>query len=186
MFDDKRGKKLILVSHCILNQNAKLDECAHYPGAILEVIQLLVGKGFGIIQMPCPELIQLGLDRQTDKSANPTVMSEDTRIAKLMHEKKAQLLCDKIADDIIYQIEEYRKHNFEVVGLLGINGSPTCGVETAWENDLEIAGYGVLIKILEAKLAQREIKLKMAGLKAYDINSALRIVNEMIKMEEIS
>lgn len=33
MFDDKRGKKLILVSHCILNQNAKLDECAHYPGA---------------------------------------------------------------------------------------------------------------------------------------------------------
>ena len=186
MFDDKRGKKLILVSHCILNQNAKLDECAHYPGAILDVVQLLVGQGLGIIQMPCPELIQLGLDRQTDKSANPTVMSEDTRIAKLMHEKKAQQLCDKIADDIIYQIEEYRKHNFEVVGLLGINGSPTCGVETTWENDQEIAECGVFIKILDAKLAQRGIKLKMTGIKAYDINSALRTVNEMVEKEEIS
>lgn len=177
MFNDKRGKKVILVSHCILNQNAKLDECAHYPGAIREVIQLLIEQGFGIIQMPCPELIQLGLDRQVDQSTNHTVMSEDTRIAKLMHEKNAQELCIKLAGDIIYQIEEYQKQNFEVVGLLGINGSPTCGVETTWENDQELAGYGIFIKVLDTGLAQRGIKLKMSGIKANDINSAIEALN---------
>ena len=179
MFNDKRSKKIILVSHCILNQNTKLDECAHHPGAIEEIVQLLADKNLGIIQMPCPELMYLGLDRQRDRSVNATVMAEDTRIAKLMYEEKAQELCKKIVGDLLYQIEEYQKHHFEVVGLLGINGSPTCGVETTWADDQELAGYGVFIKILNAELLQKGIKLKMVGIKANNTNSALVAINNL-------
>ena len=52
MFSDSRSKKVILVSHCILNQNAKIDRCAVYPGAIKEAAQLLIESGTGILQMP--------------------------------------------------------------------------------------------------------------------------------------
>jgi predicted secreted protein len=63
MFNDKRSKKIILVSHCILNQNTKLDECTHFPGPVWDVVKLLADRGYGIIQIPCPELLLLGLDR---------------------------------------------------------------------------------------------------------------------------
>ena len=64
MFTDARSKRVVLAVHCILNQNARIDECAHFPGAMGRIAQLLVDSGVGIVQLPCPELLYLGLDRQ--------------------------------------------------------------------------------------------------------------------------
>lgn len=180
MFADKRSKKVVLVSHCILNQNTKLDACAHYPGAIKEVMLRFIDKGIGIIQMPCPELFRLGLDRQTDSLSNPTVKSEDTRIAKIMIDKEAQQICERMADDVLYQVEEYIKNGFQVIGLLGINGSPTCGIETTWADFQEPEGFGAFIKILDSKLTEKGIKLKMRGIKANDPVSALKAADSLI------
>jgi len=180
MFNDKRGKKVVLVSHCILNQNTKLDRCAHYSGAISEVVQLLLEKGIGIIQMPCPEMFRLGLDRQVALSTDPTIESEDTRIAKIMIDKKSQEICERMAEDVLYQIEEYINNDFEVIGLIGINGSPTCGIETTWADFKEFKGYGAFIKALDSKLSMSGIKLKMTGIKAHDPISAVEAVNILI------
>ncbi len=184
MFKDKRSKKVILVCHCVLNQNAKLDQCAHYPGAIREVAELLVSGEAGIIQLPCPELLYLGLDRQADQSASPTVASEDTRIAKRMGEDKARELCRKIACETVYQIEEYRKNGFEVTGLIGINGSPTCGVETTWADGADVDGPGIFIRLLGEELAKRNISFNMAGIRANNPQSAARAVKKY--MQEIN
>lgn len=181
MFSDKRSKKIILVSHCILNQNTKLDECAHFPGPVWDVVKLLADRGYGIIQMPCPELLLLGLDRQVNHSNNPTVHSEDTRIAKFMKEDKAQEFCIKLTEKIIYQVEEYQKNDFEVVGLIGINGSPTCGVETTWYENEEVKGKGEFIKILAKEFEKRGIHMKMAGIKSIDPDIAVKIVMKMIE-----
>jgi predicted secreted protein len=180
VFADKRSKKVVLVSHCILNQNTKLDECAHYPGAIQEVTQLFMDKGIGIIQMPCPEFFRLGLDRQTDSLSNPTVESEDTRIAKIMADQESRQICERMADDVLYQVEEYIKNGFQVIGLLGINGSPTCGIETTWADFQELKGFGAFIKILDSKLTEKGIKLKMKGIKANDPVLALKAANSLI------
>jgi hypothetical protein len=50
MFNDKRSKRVLLVAHCVLNQNARLDRCAHYPGAIREVAVLLIERGPVLIE----------------------------------------------------------------------------------------------------------------------------------------
>ena len=42
MFNDNRSKRVILVSHCILNQNAISDGTADYPGMFDEVVSLLL------------------------------------------------------------------------------------------------------------------------------------------------
>jgi predicted secreted protein len=81
VFEDRRSKRVVLVAHCVLNQNVKLDACAHYPGAIEELAAELVRRGLGIVQLPCPELACLGLDRQKEPDSRPSVSSEDTRIA---------------------------------------------------------------------------------------------------------
>lgn len=180
MFQDRRGKKILLVAHCILNQNSKIDACAHYPGAIREAVQAILDAEIGIIQLPCPELLCLGLDREADRDAVRSIESEDTRVAERMKEAKALRICKEIAGNIVYQIEEYQKHGFQVIGLLGVNCSPTCGVDTTWGEDKEYEGRGVLIEILESELQKRGISLAMAGIKAKDPEHAVAVVKNLV------
>jgi hypothetical protein len=42
VFTDSRSKKVVFVAHCVLNQNAKIDRCARYPGAMRELAEYLV------------------------------------------------------------------------------------------------------------------------------------------------
>lgn len=181
MFHDKRSKKVVLVAHCVLNQNSKIDGCAHYPGAIREVTQLLLDAGVGIIQMPCPEIFCLGIDREVDVNISRTIESEDTRVAELMREEKSKFHCQEMTNAIIYQIEEYRKHGFQVIGLVGINGSPTCGVNTTWLDDREYEGRGIFIEILEEKLKEKDIDVSMVGIKARDKLEAVSAINRLFR-----
>jgi predicted secreted protein len=180
MFTDKRSKKILLVAHCILNQNAKIDRCAHYPGMIKGLLEIFADAGVGLIQMPCPELLYLGLNRQAEVGAPTTVEAEDTRVAGRMREDPAQTLCGKIVSDLTYQLEEYRKHGFALVGLVGINGSPTCGIETAWSNDQETPGPGVFIQRLKEELDKKGFSLTMRGIKAYQPPQTIAAVRELL------
>jgi predicted secreted protein len=182
MFKDKRSKRVLLTAHCILNQNAKIDRCAHYPGMIKEVAAILIETGVGIVQMPCPELVYLGLDRQADRRVLTTIESEDTRVRRRMIEDRGKALCRKIAQDLVYQIEEYQQNGFEVVGIVGINGSPSCGVETTWSNDQEERGSGVFIQMLAEECHRRNIRLLMRGIKAYEPQRAVAAVMELCKI----
>jgi len=181
MFEDKRSKQVLLTAHCVLNQNAKIDRCAHYPGMIKEVTAILIEIGVGIVQMPCPELLYLGLDRQVERGAPTTIESEDTRVGQRMVEDRGKTLCREIANDLVYQMEEYRQNGFEVVGIVGINGSPTCGVETTWSNDQEERGSGVFIQMLEEECRRRDICLPMRGIKAYEPQRAIAAVMELCR-----
>lgn len=180
MFDDKRSKKVILIAHCVLNQNAKIDRCAHYPGAIKEVAQILIDAEVGILQMPCPELLCLGLDRQVETGIHTTVESEDTRVAQRMVEDQTKTICYRLVSDLIYQFDEYQRNGFALVGIIGINGSPTCGVETTWANNREEQGPGVFMKLLNEESQKRGISLPMQGIKAYEPQQALAAVKVLL------
>jgi predicted secreted protein len=182
MFTDERSKKVILVAHCILNQNSKIDRCARYPGAIREVTQALLDAGIGIIQIPCPELLYLGLDRQVEKDKETTIESEDDRVAILMNKTVPKVLCGKISYDLIYQIKQYQLNGFTVVGMLGMNGSPTCGVETSWADGKEVAENGIFIKIFKEECADQGVNIPIRGIKAQDPKTAVETLNELLKI----
>ena len=59
----KRSRKIAVIAHCILNQNAKVEDIALFPAVIPDVLNLVVERGYGILQMSCPETIHLGLGR---------------------------------------------------------------------------------------------------------------------------
>lgn len=73
MFDDVRSKKVVFIAHCILNQNAISDGTAVYPAAFREVVRMFLDENTGIVQMPCPELCCLGLDRGNIQGADSPV-----------------------------------------------------------------------------------------------------------------
>lgn len=180
MFEDRRSKKIVLVAHCVLNQNSKIDRCAHYPGAMREVAELLLSAGCGIVQLPCPELVHLGLDRQANRQSARTIESEDTRVARLMSESAGKLCCRQIAEDAAYQVQEYLKNEFEVCGMLGIDGSPTCGVETIWAEGQEEPGQGVLIQELVEACRRRGVSLHIKGTKASTPGEAIATTKGML------
>lgn len=86
MFTDSRSRRVIFLSHCLLNQNSISDGTADFPSQFDEVIELLMKNRIGIIQLPCPELLCLGLDRGDSNGAKRPVLGENTRIRELLSE----------------------------------------------------------------------------------------------------
>jgi predicted secreted protein len=165
MFDDNRSKKVVLVSHCLLNQNSISDGTADLPSQFDEVIDLIRDNRIGIIQLPCPELLCLGLDRKDRNGSQRELLSENMRIRHLMNETQNLRDLESYARQIVMQIEEYRRHGFHVIGLIGINRSPSCGIETTSIDNRERQGTGVFIQVIAEMLDKKGIKLKMTGVK---------------------
>ena len=76
MFADGRSRKVVFLAHCLLNQNAISDGTAVYPAAFRELVQFFLEHQVGIVQLPCPELCCLGLDRGNRLGAQSPVTEE--------------------------------------------------------------------------------------------------------------
>jgi predicted secreted protein len=172
LFRDKRSKRVIFVSHCILNQNAMIDGMASYPGVFREVIDAIIGSDCSIVQLECPEMMVLGLDRKVDIHTTRTTGSEDTRVKVLMETRSGRSSCRKLAEKAVYLIEQYKQNGFTVAGLLGINASPTCGVETTWSDGMEVPGPGVFMQQLHKALVRHNLKVPVCGVNLNDPDQA--------------
>lgn len=113
--DDKRERRVIFISHCWLNINTRFPQGAAFQGANEPLVKTLLDSGLGIIQMPCPEYEVLGLE----KYAYGDIVLEPLR-AKFR----------EVAQVVVKQIKDYLALGFEIVGILGMNPSPSCGVDS--------------------------------------------------------
>ena len=166
MFEDGRSRRVIFVAHCLLNQNAISDGTADYPACHGEIVKLLLDAQVGIVQMMCPELICLGLDRADPLGATRPVVVENTRIRQRMQQQPAAGRLELLAQQILFKIRQYIENGFTVCGIVGMNRSPCCGVETTSDLDREIAGQGVLIQALQRGLQAAGLQIPVIGIKA--------------------
>jgi len=180
MFHDARSRKVVFVSHCFLNQNSISDGTADFPAANLPVVSLFINHNIGIVQMPCPELLCLGLDRGDVHGGERPVIAENTRIRAALQAQTPAKKLQQLAEQVVYQIEEYRKNDFAVVGVIGINRSPSCGVETTSNHDEEVAGQGLFFAALKQELDARGIVLPMIGIKANEPARAIEAVSRLL------
>lgn len=180
MFQDARSKKVVFVSHCLLNQNAISDGTADFPAANREIVSLFLEENVGIVQMPCPELLCLGLDRGDVHGGERPVIVENTRIRGALQTPQPTKRLARLVEQVVYQIEEYRKNGFIVVGVVGVNRSPSCGVETTSDRDEEVEGHGVFMAALRKELDARGIPLTMIGIKASEPKRAIRSVRWLL------
>lgn len=168
MFDDVRSKKVVLIAHCFLNQNSISDGTAVYPAAFKSVIKILLDADIGIFQMPCPELCCLGLDRGNINGIDSPVTVENTRIRMEMQKGIAHANLTRLVDYVMQQIMEYHKNGFELVGIIGANRSPNCGIDTTSDNDIEVEGKGLFMEKLAERLLNEHLTIPMIGLKGSD------------------
>jgi predicted secreted protein len=164
---DGRSRKVILVPHCALNQNSRVAGAAERPAAVVELAIGLLERDIGIIQMPCPELSAFGLDR-----AHIEIGSE-------LRTPKGQALCQHLAQDLSRQIWEYLDCGIAVLGILGKNGSPSCGVEETWANGIS-PGSGAFIEALEVELKNQHLELEMTGIRDSEPEKAIAAVDRWL------
>ncbi len=175
IFGDKRSKKVVLAVHCLFNQNARIDGCAYFPGAMGQAARVLAQSGVGVLQMPCPELTYLGLDRRRHGGRK-------IGIREALSLKKGQAACRKMARGVVYQVKEYRRHGFEVIGAIGNDGSPACGVNrTHYRATGPGPGPGAFIKVLRKELAREGIKLDFIAIRDHAWKENVRRIKQLLR-----
>lgn len=116
-------KKIIFVSHCILNTASKVvlynqDEIDAEEALRLKFMRKVIENDVQVIQLPCAEFSLYGAKRWghvSDQFDNIFFRN----------------YCRQILTPIINQLIEYLDNPefFEVLGIVGIDGSPSCGVD---------------------------------------------------------
>ena len=114
-------KTVCYVAHCLLNANAKVEDGARCAGVYSPVLALLRNYDCTIRQMPCPELAFGGTHRFW------AVREQyDTPVYRAH--------CRRLAEPVAAQIRADLAAGARVI-ILGIDGSPSMGVELTAASD---------------------------------------------------
>lgn len=133
-----RGKEIIYISHCILNQNSVIREWERAKGAFNEIIKVILDKNISIIQLPCPEFIFLG-------EARPPMTKEEYDTVEY------RTICKELAEKVVVQMKEYIINDYKIIGLIGISNSPSCDT---------LGNQGVFMEELQKLMKEKDIKLE--------------------------
>ncbi|MBA2862840.1 CD3072 family TudS-related putative desulfidase [Methanococcus maripaludis] len=154
-----RNKKIALVAHCILNCNSKVEGLSEYGGALREVICYLMDEGFGIIQLPCPEMAIYGIKRWG-------------HVKEQFDTPHFRNVTRKLVQPILEQVLDYVKNGYEVSLLVGIDKSPSCGINETCSSK-EWGGYSS-----NGNMAEKLEKLEMVPEKGIFMDEILKILKE--------
>lgn len=182
----KRSKKIMLLCHCILNCNSKVEGCSTYCGAMPEITKVLIDSGIGMVQLPCPELTMYGIKRWG-------------HVKNQFDTPYYRKHCRILFQPYIEQLEDYIKNGYEVVGFLGIDGSPSCGMNKTcigkWGGEFSenpdlaavlntaeiIEAKGIFIEEAEALLEKHNINMPFIGIDEAKMADSIEIINNLIR-----
>lgn len=190
-------QKILFVAHCILNTAAKVvlyreDEKAAEEALRLQFLGQAIGRGVQLVQLPCPEFTLYGACRWghvSDQFDNPFFRDH----------------CRTLLSPFLLQLREYLAHpdRFTVLGVVGIDGSPSCGVDYTSHGDwygsfggrddlaqtLESCylgkGHGVLLDELCRALDREGLagQVKVTALFAPEPNKCMALLQEVVSRE---
>lgn len=121
-------KEILVVSHCILNNAAKVaqdeSELAEEYRSRDALMNAVMERGIQLLQLPCPEFMMYGAKRWghvKDQFDNPFFRAG----------------CRKMLEPIIAQLEEYASldERFRIIGIVSVEGSPSCGMHLTCRGD---------------------------------------------------
>lgn len=183
------SKRVILVSHCLLNIHAKVIGSGVTSDVGSFIISSLLSHGFGLIQLPCPELTHGGLWRWGQSRSQ-----YDNAFFK-SH-------CTKLTKDVVNQVEEYLRCDYLVGPVIGINGSPSCGIDFCYDGlwggeigdiqklpdkieNLSCTNcMGVFMEVLKEQLENRKILIDWVGVNEEEPESSLSRLFELIGLKQ--
>ena len=133
-------------------------------------MMVLLLLNIGVVQLPCPELRVLGLGRRAVREG--------------LESAEGREHLGLIIDDLIYEIRQYQLQGFRVVGILGKEGSPACGVTTTWwegpDKEGPGEGEGVFLRLIRERLEQEQLDIPICGVADHEQEKAIQWVLERV------
>jgi predicted secreted protein len=185
-----KKQKILFVSHCVLNTAAKVlmyndEETAREEALRRRFVHAAIDAGVQLIQLPCPEFTLYGSKRwghTSNQFDNPFFRRH----------------CRQILEAPIMEAEAYMSdpERFELLGFVGIDGSPSCGVDYTcigpWGGNLSgeknpaaliadlklVKNAGVFFDELINILKERKLTLSCTGLFASEPEKVMRLITE--------
>ena len=155
---DARGRRLVAVIECMLNQNCRDAGAALFPAMNRELLRLCGDHGVGIVQMPCPEADVLGLPRKRPPGVS-------IRVA--LDSEAGRTRCREISVVIVERLQEYIRCGCRVLAVLGGNEqSPGCAIRDGRGALAETSG--VLMRELQRELRERSIEIPFKAIRDAD------------------
>jgi predicted secreted protein len=131
---DQRSGKVVFLSHCLLNENTRYFGGAGRPGSLTEIVRPCLDQGVGIVQLPCPE------EHAWGGVTKRWLLAFYGAELSLMFRLRAVLLplmlfytrrvYRRLARQVANQVHDYAVSGFRVLGIIGVDASPSCGVQT--------------------------------------------------------
>ncbi|ERI93722.1 hypothetical protein HMPREF1982_01485 [Clostridiales bacterium oral taxon 876 str. F0540] len=106
----------------MLNCNSKVEGPVRRKGPLKELLYELIEKDYGIIQLPCPEMTFYGMRRWghvREQFDNPFFRKH----------------CRQILEPVLEQLQEYLANGYTLNYVIGVNGSPSCGLDLSCSSD---------------------------------------------------
>lgn len=155
---DGRGRRLVAVIECVLNQNARDAGAASFPAMNWALVDLCREYNVGIVQMPCPEIACLGLER-----ARPP----GTSIRQALDTQAGRQCCANLGVDVVDRLATYADAGCQLLAILGGNPqSPGCAVHDG--GDALLSESGVLLRELQTELRKRGMEIPFLSLRDAD------------------
>ncbi len=186
----KRKKSIVLLCHCLLNCNSKIAGISDYEGAQKDILKYFIDKGYGIMQLPCPEITMYGVKRWG-------------HVKEQFDTPYFRKHCKTIFLPILEQLKDYEKNGYKIKALIGVDGSPSCGInktcssalwggEVGTEYKLDdklkdlkmIDASGVFIEEILILLKENKINIKFIAVDENDINSSVPKMINALEGEE--
>jgi len=134
----------VFLSHCLLNQNTRYLGGAVSSGAVRAAVERYIANGVGILQMDCPEQRVWGgvlKERFLWLVDHPRVARASRfllRFGRLYLKLRYRMLARRIVRDM----EDYACSGMEVVAVVGVADSPSCGVTTTLDLATSLRALG--------------------------------------------
>ncbi len=156
--DDGRGRRVVAVIECVVNQNVSDAGAARSAALSWEVLSLCHAQGVGLLVMPCPEIACLGPARQR---------AQGVALGTAMRSADGVQGCTALAAAVVDRIQASLDAGTDVLAVLGGNErSPGCAVpESA---DPRTLPAGVFIEALQGVLRRRGLAIPFRGLRDAD------------------
>lgn len=165
---DNRSDKFIFVPFCLMAQAYQAQGIVKYEwkSSIKPIMQILIDNDINIIQMPCAEA-----------SYNDSLLRKPMGISKydtpLFNEH-----CEKLAILVASQIREIVDSGYKIIGVLGIEQSPSCCVNYIYTNKGMIKRMGLFMEKLYEKIS--DLNIPIIGINRKYINKSLDEISKII------
>lgn len=161
-------KRVVFISHCLLNQAIRPIESGRYPTVTKELLELFAENEIGIVQLPCPQMESNGIVKK--------VMTKEA-----LDTKNYRVYCQKLSTNLLSSVEKYLKESYNVIGILGVEFSPSCGVHQIENGRKNTPGKGILIEELEKQMQKKNFQVPVIGINMNNAYSSIEKLQALIK-----